>query len=137
MVAWTIDGRFDVEANADVMRFLRARMPSAHSDVADELVRAAADVPALHAYCPDTAAYAFFLLHRDDDTIVGLAWGQSGLAFRLPGERLEEALRDGGRVADELGPDWVRLVCWTDHETLAESRARLARWCRVAGQDPA
>jgi len=132
MSGWVIDERFSTAANASVMSFLRRRNFSAHSDVAEELTRAAAGVPGIRSYCPDPAGYAFVALHLDDHTIVGLAFGQSGLAFRLPEDRVPEAIPEGGAMADELDSMWVRFEPWTDRETLAESRQRLARWCAVA-----
>lgn len=132
MGAWAIDGGFSTAANADVLDFLRRRNPSAHSDVAEELTRAGAGLPGVRSYCPDPQRYAFVVLHLDDLTIMGLAFGQSGLAFRLPGDRVQEAVRDGGAVAVELGPTWVCFEPWTNRETLAQSRQRLARWCAVA-----
>jgi hypothetical protein len=132
MGRWIIDQRFDTPANREVLRFLRDKNPSAHSDVADELVRSAAGIPGVEHYCPDPARYAFVVLHRRDQTILGLAWGQSALAFRLPGQRIPDATRDCGTVEAELGPTWVRFEPWKDHEPLSESRGRLAHWCAVA-----
>jgi hypothetical protein len=132
MAAWVIDQRFCTDVNAVVLSFLQQGKVSAHSDVADELTRAGAGLPRVRLYCPDPARYAFVALHLDDLTFVGLAFGQSGLAFRLPQHRVQEALGDGGALAVELGPTWVRFAPWTDHETLAQSRQRLARWCAVA-----
>jgi hypothetical protein len=83
-------------------------------------------------YCPDPARYAFVVLHLDDATIIGVAFGQSALAFRLPEARVSEAIRDGGSLDPELGSGWVRFEPWTSHEPLVESRRRLARWCAVA-----
>ena len=138
MAPWVIDRRFCTAANADVLRFLRNVNPSAHSDVAEELIGSGADVAGVHHYCPDPVRYAFVALHLDDSTIVGLAFGQSHLSFRLPEHRVPEAVRDGGAVDAELGPTWVRFEPWTNQETLSESRQRLARWCAVAaGADSA
>lgn len=80
--------------------------------------------------------YAFVVLHLEDATIIGLAYGQSGLVFRVPGDRLAEARRQGGRLSEELGPGWVSFEPWTDAESLEESRRRLARWCRIAAGQP-
>ncbi len=132
MTAWEIDERFCTDANADVLGFLCRTNPSAHSDVADELTRAGARAGGIRSYCPDPSRYAFVALHGEDLTIIGLAFGSSGLALRLPGNRLAEALREGGAEAADLGPGWVRFAPWTDRETLAQSRDRLARWCAVA-----
>jgi len=132
MSRWTIDEGFYTDANAEVLRFVRRVNPSAHSDVADELTRAGAGIPGVRPYCPDYARYAFVALHLQDLTIVGIAFGTSGLAFRLPESRVTEALEDGGVIAVEIGQRWIRFAPWTDQETLAQSRRRLARWCAVS-----
>ncbi len=132
MSGWSIDERLDTAANADVLRYLRRESPSAHSDVAEALGRAAAGLSGVRSYCPDPERYAFVALHLDDGTIVGLAYGMSGLALRIPAERRGHALSDGGASAPELGADWIRFEPWTDGETLDESRARIARWCAAA-----
>ena len=132
MPKWIIDEAFCTDANAEVLRFLRQANPSAHSDAADELTRAGAGTPTVRPYCPDYTRYAFVALHLEDLTIVGIAFGMSGVAFRVPEDRVAEALGDGGVIAVELGSRWVRFEPWTDHETLAQSRHRLAHWCAVA-----
>ena len=132
MAPWAIESRFSTAVNASVLRFLHSRNLYAHSDVAEELIRSGGGVDGVHHYCPDRARYAFVVLHLDDSTIVGLAYGQSRLAFRVQEDRVVEAVRDGGAVDAELGPTWVHFEPWTNEETLAESRRRLARWCMVA-----
>ena len=132
MTAWIIDERFQTETNTSVLRFLGQENPSAHSDVADELMRAGAGVPGVRSYCPDSARYAFVVLHRKDLTIVGLAFGMAELAFRLPEDRISEAVRAGGAIASEIGPGWIRFDPWTNRETLAQTRERLAFWCSIA-----
>ena len=132
MSSWIIDEAFHTDANAEILRFIRQANPSAHSDVADELTRAGAGTPGVRPYCPDYARYAFVALHLQDLTIVGIAFGTSGLAFRLPESRVAEALEDGGVIAVEIGLRWIRFAPWTDHETLAQSRRRLSRWCAVS-----
>jgi hypothetical protein len=132
MAPWTIDRRFFTPANHDVLRFLRERTPSAHPDVAEELVRAGAGLAGVRHYCPDPAGYAFVVLHRDDWTILGLALGQSVVAFRLPQRLVPDAIGDGGVADAALGPAWVRFEAWPGHEPLAESRRRLTRWCAAA-----
>ena len=132
MPDWKIDNRFNTLENAEVVAFLRATNPSAHSDVAEELRRSAEGVPGVSHYCPDSKSYAFVVLHLEDSTIIGLAYGQSALAFRLPGHMHAEACEQGGWIAAEVGPAWIRINPWSDAETLDESRRRLAHWCRVA-----
>ena len=53
MSGWSIDERLDTAANADVLRYLRRESPSAHSDVAEALGRAAAGLSRVRSYCPD------------------------------------------------------------------------------------
>ena len=132
MAGWTIDDRLDTPANADLMRYLRREHPSAHSDVAEALTAAAAGVAGVQTYCPDRDAYAFVALHLEDFTVIGPAFGMSGLALLIPEAARGDALRDGGAHAPDLGPGWVRFEPWGEAEALAESRARLARWCAVA-----
>jgi len=132
MTAWYIDERFSIPANASVLAFIRDRELSAHSDVAEELTRSGSGLSSVHTWCPDPPRYAFVVLHLEDGTIIGLAYGMSGLAFRLPEHRVEEALCEGGIKAEEIGPGWIRFEPWTPEETLAQSHERLGRWCAVA-----
>ena len=132
MPDWKIDNRFDTPENAEVLSFLSTNNPSAHSDVAEELLRSAEGVPGVRYYCPDSKGYAFVVIHLEDSTIVGLAYGQSALAFSLPGHLHAEACEQGGWAGEELGAGWIRFEPWSDSETLDESRRRLAHWCRVA-----
>jgi hypothetical protein len=132
MSTWKIDRRFDTPQNAQVLAFLRADNPSAHSDVAEELLRSAEGMAGVEPYSPDRPRCAFVMLHLEDSTIIGLAYGQSGLAYRLPDSRIAEAGRAGAQPAEGLGSNWFLLEPWSDTETLQESRRRLAHWCRVA-----
>ena len=134
MSAWKIDSRFDTPQNTHVLAFVRANDSSAHSDVAEELLLSAEGVRGVAHYCPDPHRYAFVVLHLDDSTIIGLAYGQSGLAYRLPGPHVVEAERHGAWRAAELGAGWVRFSPWSDGETLVESRRRLAHWCSIAAR---
>lgn len=75
-------------------------------------------------YCPDTARYAYVVLHTGGQRIFGLAFGMSAIAFRLPAAVIPEAQQDGGRVDPAIGPDWV---VWQGR---APSNSR--RWCKLA-----
>lgn len=132
MGRFEIDPRFEVTANAPVLEFLRRTMPSAHSDVAGELSRSAKGLDGVSFYCPDPGRYAFVLLHLTDFSVVGLAYGQSRLVYRLPNVRIREAIEDGGLAATELGPCWIFFPPWSNDEPLQQSRRRLARWCSIA-----
>lgn len=78
MHRWEIDGRFDITTNAGVLEFLRRTMPSAHSDVAEELRRSASGLDRVFNYCPDPRRYAFVLHHLADFSIIGVAYGNRG-----------------------------------------------------------
>ena len=135
MSNWKIDTRFDIPENASVLGFLRDSNPSAHSDVAEELMRSAEGIPGIAHHCPDSQHYAFVVLHLKDSTIIGLAYGQSALAYRLPDHRHAEACEQRGWPAEELGLGWVRFEPWSDAESLQQSRRRLAHWCSVAARE--
>ena len=135
MPNWKIDTRFNTPENASVLAFLRDANPSAHSDVAEELLRSAEGIPCVAHYCPDSQSYAFVVLHLADSTIIGLAYGQSALAYRLPHHLHAEACVQRACVAEELGHDWLRFEPWSDAEKLQESRRRLGHWCRVATRE--
>lgn len=134
MNRWAIDGRFEIAANAGVLEFLRRTMPSAHSDVAEALYRSADGLAGVFYYCPDRRRDAFVLLHLADFSIIGLAYGQSSLAYRLPHESIQRAIEDGGSAAPELGSRWVYFAPWSNDEPLARSWQRLALWCSVAAR---
>lgn len=98
---------------------------SAHDDVASVLHAAARGLGGVRQYCPAPAAYAYVVLHTADQRIFAIAYGQNGLAFRLPPEALPDALADGGTAAAELGPGWVSFPPW--------GSSNLPRWCKLAG----
>ena len=81
-------------------------MPSEQSDVADELIQSAGGLTGVSHYCPDLSRYAFVLLQIQDFSIFGLAYGQSGLTYRLPERRIADALGEGGSMALELRRNW-------------------------------
>ena len=132
MPDWKIDTRFAIPANHDVLAFLGQTMPSAHSDVAEELLRSATGLVGVSHYCPDPDRYAFVLLHLEDSSIIGLAYGQWQLAYRLAEDRIAEALGEGASRASELGRNWIFVDPWPSGEPLRESRRRLAQCCSLA-----
>ena len=134
-VPFDLDRALDVARDRAVIAFLRRAQPSAHDDVASELEIAARGLSGVRRYCPDPAAYAYFLLHDRTPTVFAIAYGMSALAFRLSEEHALEAREDGGVPCDEIGEGWVRFEPYRASETLAASRARLAKWCRIALAD--
>ena len=108
-------------------------MPSEQSDVADELIRTAGGLAGVSHNCPDLSRYAFVLLQLQDFSIFGLAYGQSGLTYRLPERRIADALGEGGSMALELRRNWSSSSRGHMTARLETSRRRLARWCAIAG----
>ena len=106
--------------------------PSAHSDVAEALIRSADQLDGVSHYCPDPASYAFVVLHQSNLVIFGLAYGQSRLAYRLPEDQIEQAVEEGASRATKLGEGWVLFEPWPSNEKLEASRRKLARWCAIA-----
>jgi len=126
------DQRLKTPQNHDVVDYIRRTNPSAHSDVADALIRAAKGLAGVSHYCPAPANYAFVVLHTSADRIFAIAYGQHGLAFRLPETAIAEALADRGTAQTAIGPGWVMFPPWPVDELTAVTKARLKRWCERA-----
>lgn len=122
------DARFSIPDNKDVIEFIRKTNPFAHSDVGSVLFELRKTTPSAHAYCPVPSVYSYVVLHTDANRIFAIAFGMRGLAFRLSGSDLTEALADAGVAAPEIGDDWVRFEPWS-RETVDVTRARLQKWC--------
>lgn len=118
--------------NSRVLDYVRKDRPSAHSDVAEVLARIAGRVDGVRCYCPDPERYAYVVAYRVDLKIIGLAFGSSGLAFRVPRAHVQSARCAGGTDDPRIGPEWVRFAPWAEGESTSETLDRLARWCRVA-----
>lgn len=117
-------------ANAQVLGYLEATTPSAHSDLVEELARALkASDASLETFCPSPSTFAYVVAYDRDYTIVALAEGMQALAFRVPAHRVQEALGDGGRAVSRLGDTWVSFPVFT--QELDASRERLARWATI------
>lgn len=95
-------------------------MLSAHDDVASALARSAQGLSDVESYCPNPQSYAYAALHSGG-RIFGLAFGASGLAFRIPAPLREAALAVGARPS-EIGGDWMEFEPWGD----------LRAWCKAA-----
>lgn len=129
---WKIPSGWRTEENASVLEFLEQANPSAHSDVGEELWRAAAGLADVRTHCPDSGHYAFVVLIDREGRIFGLAHGMDRLAFRLPADALDAARADGGSDCPDLGDGWMAFRPFDANEPTAATRARLARWCAVA-----
>lgn len=125
---WSLEERFDVAANADVLAFIASRHPSAHDDVAGALIESVAGLPGAGWYCPDPHRYAYVVLHTRRHRIFGIACGTSLLAYRVPPEQQEEALSCGGKPCGEIGTEWIAFPPWEGREP----GVRLRRWCGIA-----
>ena len=125
---WSLESRFEIAANAEVLAFIAAQQPSAHDDVASALIESAAGLPGVGWYCPDPHRYAYVVLHDRQHRIFGIAFGMRVLAYRLPRERRAEALSSGGSPCGEVGAEWIAFPPWEG----AEPGVRLRRWCGIA-----
>ena len=132
---WTVPSELRLEANADVVAFLDATAPSAHSDVASALESAIRGLPGTTTVCPDPSRYAWVLAHTTAARIYALAYGQSALCARVGETRMAEALADHGVEATEIGRGWVRFDPFVADEPSSVTRSRLHRWCTVAFQE--
>ena len=124
---WTIDDKFRTDANADIVGFiLKSKNLSAHDEVAEALTVSATGLKGVLRYCPDVHNYAYFVLHTSAGRIFAIAFGQSGLAYRIPDERAWEAFFEGCRACDEIGPGWIMVKPWG---VLAPDASK---WCAAA-----
>lgn len=107
-MAWVIEDRFRIQANATVLAWLDRVSPSAHDEVASALIHSASGLCGVQHYCPNRASYAWLGLHTKGDVLFALATGMKTVGFRLPPALLENALKAGGVLAVDLGPDWIQ-----------------------------
>lgn len=127
-MAWEVDPRFDMPVNADIMRFVRAQQPSAHSDVSEELYRAIKGVPGAAIYCPDNAAFAWVAAHTPDCRIFALGYGMRAYALRVGAEAEAEAVADGAILAPEIGRGCIVFDPFRVDVKTTGMRVLLARW---------
>lgn len=126
-MTWTIDDRFKIADNEAVVSYImRQTNLSAHDEVAESLTSSARGLSDVKWYCPDVHGYAYFVLYTGGDRIFGIAFGQRTLAYRLPQEKIAEAVAEGGSVCLEIGDDWVLLDPWRTNGPAAP------KWCKVA-----
>src|SRR5574337_70743 len=90
------DERFKTPQNAAVILFIDRVNPFAHSDVGDRLLDSARQLLGVRDYCPAPANCAYLVLHTAANRIFAIAYGQRGLAYRLPRKDISEAMADGG-----------------------------------------
>jgi len=129
---WPVDERFRIPENRAILDFVQRDNPSAHDNVATVLTESAKGMSDAGWYCPDVQSYAYVVLHTQGNRIFGIAFSMSGLAYRLPPERVPGAVAEGGRVYPEIGDDWVVLDPWPPDEPPAVTFERLRHWCKIA-----
>lgn len=125
-------------ANREVIAYLTTQHPSAHSDIADELLNAAAaSVPDADRrwFCPDTRSYAYVALHlpdngKGDGVVYALAIGMQTLIFRLPEKQLPpDAVKQrllGLFQEISADGDWLTIEMFRNGQSIDANRA-LAR----------
>ena len=125
------DPRFLIDANEDVVRFIRVVNPFCHSDVGSVLIELGKEIPGAHDYSPSYKSCAYVALHTDASRIFAIAYGQRSLAFRLPPDVHAEAIAEGGEPMPRIGAEWIGFAPWggKGHPDWHE---RLTRWCRRA-----
>lgn len=126
--------RFSKPVNSDAIRFLTSQHPSAHSDVTDELFRAAGPDGVGRSFCPDRRSYAYFLLHTGRDIIYAIAAGMSQIVFRLPARSIARARLDGGEADLLIGPHWNAFRIFRPNTDVSVERGRLKHWCGIAAR---
>ena len=131
------DPRFTIPGNEDVLEFVRRENPFAHSDVGSLLLELGKGVPGAQAYSPSYRQMAYVVLHTEAWFIFAIAYGQTGLAFRLAPSSQEPALADRGTSANQIGRNWITFNPWDVDVPRAENRRRLERWCVQAFADAA
>jgi hypothetical protein len=90
--------------NRDVLAFLQGK--SAHSDVAEALLQAAAPLGDVQSFCPDPASYRYVLL-ATQGMVFAFAVGMDRVGFRLDRTYKRRALDTGAQDFQEVGHDWA------------------------------
>jgi len=129
------DERLFVPGNEEVLEFVRRANPFAHSDVGSLLLDLGKQIEGASAYSPSYRQFAYVVLHTEAWIVRAIAFGQSGLAFRLSPASRDAALADRGMAAPEIGADWVAFNPWDVDVSRGETRERLVRWCAQAFAD--
>ena len=122
------------DINHGILRFLQGK--SAHSDVAEVLVDAAASLGDAQVYSSEPANFGFVVI-ATQDVVFASAHGMSQVAFRLDETYKRRALETGGFEATEAGPGWVAFELFRTNYPAVD----LSFWARKAyviarGGDP-
>ncbi len=131
-MAWPLNAKFRIAENEDVLAFIERENPSAHDDVASVLTASAEGLPDVQWYCPDALSYAFMVLHTRDNRIFAIAFGMSGLAYRVPPKQIPEAAAEGGSPCSQIGADWILLAPWPRGAAPQAAAPNLRHWSKIA-----
>jgi hypothetical protein len=83
----------EVPQNAAIMTWLSGQRLYAHSDLAEELDRAAHGLTDIQIWCPAPQDYSFYAMNRGSGILFAIAYGMLDIALRLPGHDATQALR--------------------------------------------
>jgi hypothetical protein len=122
----------EVPENATIVTWLSSQQLDAHSDLVDELNRAARGLNDVQIWCPAPHDYSFYAMYRGSGILFAIAFGMHDVGLRLPGEKGMQALREGGAALDAGGPDWITLGAFDAQIPMAVTRKRLRKYCRIA-----
>ena len=114
------DEKLKTPENGDVIEFIRATNPSAHSDVGTRLMDAAKSLDGSAAYCPSWGSCAYVVLHTAGLRIFAIAYGMRGLSFRLPASDSDGvySTKAGGSATSTMPSSVVRHLSLTiSHHT--------------------
>ena len=109
---------------------------SAHSDLVDVLVEAAAPLGDVQPYSSESANHGYIVL-TTQEVVFAAAYGMSQIGFRLDETFKGRALETGGFNATEIGPGWVTFELFRTNYPAVD----LLFWARKAylvarGADP-
>jgi hypothetical protein len=99
-----VPGELQASINSQVLDHLKAL--SAHSDVAEVLMKAVKPLGDVQTFCPDPHEYRYVVVSTRN-VLFGFAAGMQSVAFRLDERFKERALKTGGVALPACGPEWV------------------------------
>jgi hypothetical protein len=82
---------------------------SAHSDIAEPLLKAVKPLGDAQVFCPDAHEYRYVVVSTNG-IIFGLAVGMNWIGFQLDSRMKLRALATGAKAYPECGEDWVSVV---------------------------
>jgi hypothetical protein len=99
--------QLDTAQNRVVLAYLEHL--SAHSDVADQLIKAVEPLGDVQTFCPNPREYRYVVVSTKN-VAFGFARGMTSVAFRLDQVLKKRALMTGGVALPECGPEWIDFV---------------------------